>query len=46
MSLHLELSQGAVLQVTTLKAFARGPGVTGSPDGGPCQSSMERSTLR
>ena len=28
MSLRLELSRGAVLQATTLKAFVRGPGVT------------------
>ena len=28
MSLRLELSRGAVLQATTLKAFIRGPGVT------------------
>ena len=31
MSLHLELSRGAALQATTLKAFVRGPGVTGFP---------------
>ena len=31
MSLRLELSQGAALQATTLKPFARGPGVTGFP---------------
>ena len=31
MSLRLELSRGAVLQSTTLKAFVRGPGVTGFP---------------
>ena len=28
MSLRLELSQGAVLQAATLKAFVRGPDVT------------------
>ena len=28
MSLRLELSRGAVLQATTLKAFVLGPGVT------------------
>ena len=31
MSLRLELSRGAALQATTLKAFVRGPGVTGFP---------------
>ena len=31
MSLRLELSRGAALQATTLKAFVRGPGVTGLP---------------
>ena len=31
MSLRLELSPGAALQATTLKAFVRGPGVTGFP---------------
>ena len=31
MGLRLELSRGASLQVTTLKAFVRGPGVTGFP---------------
>ena len=31
MSLRLEPSQGALLQATTLKAFVRGPGVTGFP---------------
>ena len=31
MSLHLELSRGAALRATTLKAFVRGPGVTGFP---------------
>ena len=31
MSLRLELSWGAALQATTLKAFVRGPGVTGFP---------------
>ena len=31
MSLGLELSRGGVLQATTLKAFVRGPGVTGFP---------------
>ena len=46
MSLRLELSRRAVLQATTLKAFVRGPGVTGSPDGGSRQSSREKSTLR
>ena len=44
MSLRLELSRGAMLQATTLKAFVRGPGVTGSP-AGPRQSSREKSTL-
>ena len=29
MSLRLELSRGAALQATTLKAFVRGPGVSG-----------------
>ena len=46
MSLCLELSRGAVLQATTLKAFVRGPGVTSCPDRGPRQSFRERSTLR
>ena len=31
MSRRLELSGGAALQATTLKAFVRGPGVTGLP---------------
>ena len=31
MSLRLELSRGAALQTTILKAFVRGPGVTGFP---------------
>ena len=31
MSLCLELSRGAALQATTLKAFVRGPGVTEFP---------------
>ena len=31
MSLRLELSRGAMLQATTLKAFVRGPEVTGFP---------------
>ena len=31
MSLRLELSRGALIQATTLKAFVRGPGVTGFP---------------
>ena len=31
MRLRLELSRGAALQATTLKAFVRGPGVTGFP---------------
>ena len=31
MSLRLGLSRGAALQATTLKAFVRGPGVTGFP---------------
>ena len=31
MSLRLELSRGAALQAATLKAFVRGPGVTGFP---------------
>ena len=31
MSLRLELNRGATLQATTLKAFVRGPGVTGFP---------------
>ena len=46
MSLRLELSRRAVLQATTLNAFVRGPGVTGSPGRGPRQSFRERSTLR
>ena len=46
MSLRLELSRGAVLHATTLKAFVRGADVTGSPDGRSRQSSRERSTLR
>ena len=49
MSLRLELSRGAALQATTLKAFVRGVGVTGFPrwrNGGPGQSPRERSTLR
>ena len=29
MSLYLELSRGAALQATTIKAFIRGPGMTG-----------------
>ena len=31
MSLRLELSRGAAFQATALKAFVRGPGVTGFP---------------
>ena len=31
MSLRLELNRGTALQATTLKAFVRGPGVTGFP---------------
>ena len=49
MSLRLELSRGAALRATTLKAFVRGVGVTGFPrwrNGGPGQSPRERSTLR
>ena len=46
MSLRLELSRGAALQATTLKASVQRPGVTGFPDGGPRQSFRERSTLR
>ena len=47
MSLRLELSRGAALQATTLKAFVRGPGVTGFPRlWTPRQLSREKSTLR
>ena len=46
MSLHLELSRGAALQATTLKASFGDPVRPGSPDGGFRQSSRERSTLR
>ena len=46
MSLRLELSRGAVLHATTLKAFVRGADATGSSDGGSRQSSREKSTLR
>ena len=46
MSLRLELIRGVDFQATVLKAFVRGPGVTGSPDGGPRQSSRGRSILR
>ena len=47
MSVRLELSRGASVQATTLKAFVRGPGVTGFLRWRtPRQLTRERSTLR